>query len=297
MLFLLACLRLEAETPKNTSISEDLAEDIAQNIDIARQIPVQKESYPFLKPEAEVLRLEVKFPVPEGYQRVSLEEGSFGKWLRNIPVIDRTAVRAYDGSSINAPAAAIVPIDVGKGDVQQCADSILRLYAEYRWHQKTQDSWAIHFTSGDISTWKDWSAGKRFLISGSKVKQVQKAKADSSYAQYQKWLHHSFLYAGTKSLHLDATVVGLEQSIQPGDFFVTAGSPGHAIIVLDVAQHAEGQLIALLGQGFMPAQEFHVLRNANPQNKDWFILPKNQEDTLHNPSWSSISRKNVYRFP
>ncbi len=290
MLFLLSCLQTEAEPPQNT-IEKKPAEEPKKTI------IVQKENYPFLTTKEDIFALQEKFPVPTGYQRVAVTLDSFGDWLRNMPVIERDDVRAYDGSRINAPAAAIVPIDVGRGDVQQCADSILRLYSEYRWHQKTQDSWAMHFTSGDISSWTDWSAGKRFQVSGAKVKQIQKAKSDGSYTQYQKWLRHTFLYAGTRSLHLDSTAVSMEQDIQPGDFFVTAGSPGHAILVLDVAQNSEGKAIGLLGQGFMPAQEFHVLRNSSPQNKHWFVLPENQEDALHNPSWSSIPRTNVYRFP
>lgn len=302
MIFLLSCLiteeTTEAESPENI-VSTD--EQAVEKLEIQEKIIVQKEHYPFLEKsgntDAELFALAEKFPVPEGYQRVSVEKDSFGEWLRKMPVIERVDVLAYDGSPIQAPAAAIVPIDVGRGDVQQCADSILRLYSEYRWHQKTQNSWAMHFTSGDLSSWKDWSSGKRFQISGSKVKQIQKGKSDSSYAQYQRWLHHTFLYAGTRSLHLDSKQVGLEQDIQPGDFFVTAGSPGHAILVLDVAQNFDGKAIGLLGQGFMPAQEFHVLRNSAPQNKHWFLLPKNQEDALHNPSWSSIPRTNIYRFP
>ena len=294
MFFLIACFTTEAEPPQNISITENSSTEEESKPDIT---PVAKDSYPFLNTEEEIFRLEDKFPEPKGYQRVEVETDSFGEWLRNMPVVERTDVRAYDGSIINAPAAAIIPIDVGRGDVQQCADSILRLYSEYRWHRNTQETWAMHFTSGDISSWKDWASGKRFQISGSKVKQVQKAKPDSSYEQYKKWLHHTFLYAGTRSLHRDSAPVGIEQDIEPGDFFATAGSPGHAIIVLDVAKNSEGQAIALLGQGFMPAQELHVLRNSAPQNMNWFLLPKNQEDALHNPSWSSIPRTNVYRFP
>ncbi|WP_438356947.1 DUF4846 domain-containing protein [Cystobacter fuscus] len=31
------------------------------------------------------------------------------------------------------------------------------------------------------------------------------------------------------------------------------GSPGHTVMVLDVARDAEGRRVALLGQGFTPA--------------------------------------------
>ena len=298
MIFLISCLLGEAEPP-SVPVSATPKYVTVKSIKVTepKKIVVNWNAYPFLQSTEDIFSLEEKFPAPKGYQRIDLPEQSFGSWLRTLPVIERTAVLSYDGRPIQAPAAAIVPIDVGRGDVQQCADSILRLYSEYRWYKEEQSSWGLHFTSGDLSTWKDWSAGQRFEISGSKVKQVQKASVDKSYAQYQSWLHHSFLYAGTRSMHLDSESVPIGEDIEAGAFFVTGGSPGHAILVLDVAK-AEGRpTIALLGQGFMPAQEFHVLRNSNAGNLHWFLLPETEEEALDNPSWSSIPRTNVYRFP
>jgi hypothetical protein len=298
--FCLSCLPTGAIPAEDlvSATPEHIEAEIVSTIEPTK-IAINWGAYPFLQSTEDtedIFSLEEKFPTPNGYQRIELKDESFGAWLRTLPVIERTVVLSYDKRPIQAPAAAIVPIDVGRGDVQQCADSILRLYSEYRWYKEEQSSWGIHFTSGDLSTWKDWSAGKRFKISGSKVTQIQKTSVDRSYAQYQKWLHHSFLYAGTRSMHLDAKSVPIEEEIEAGAFFVTGGSPGHAILVLDVAK-AEGKpTIALLGQGFMPAQEFHVLRHSVQQNLHWFVLPE-MEEALHNPSWASIPRRNVYRFP
>jgi hypothetical protein len=76
--------------------------------------------------------LEERFPVPPGHVRVSLEAHGFGAWLRGLPIrLDRSEVRSYLGREVFAPAAAVVALDLGGGDLQQCADTILRLHAEY----------------------------------------------------------------------------------------------------------------------------------------------------------------------
>jgi hypothetical protein len=65
---------------------------------------------------------------------VTVAPGSFGAFLRSLPVrLDRTTVLAYDGRPVAAPAAATIALDVGRGDLQQCADTVLRLHAEHLW--------------------------------------------------------------------------------------------------------------------------------------------------------------------
>jgi hypothetical protein len=188
-------------------------------------------------------------------------------------------------------------MNVGFGDIQQCADSILRLYSEFLWASKQTEDWTIHFTSGDPSSWSAWKKGQRFEVDGGKVKTVQTSQEDGSYEQYQKWMHHAFIYAGTRSLHLDATKVPVGDAIQPGDFFVSPGSPGHAVLVMDMAVAPDRKPLALLGQGFMPAQDFHVLVDEGDHVvQGWFELPLQKDEFLNNPSWYGLPRTGVYRF-
>lgn len=64
-----------------------------------------------------------------------------------------------------------------------------------------------------------------------------------------------------------------------------AGSPGHAIIVVDAAQNTAGEQVFLLAQSYMPAQEIHVLKNPNDPNlSPWFKL--NDGDELVTPEWT-----------
>ncbi|MFN7146484.1 MAG: DUF4846 domain-containing protein, partial [Myxococcota bacterium] len=45
---------------------------------------------------------------------------------------------------------------------------------------------------------------------------------------------------------------------RPGDIVVQPGSPGHAVVLLDVATRGDRAWV-LVGQGYMPAMDFHVL--------------------------------------
>ncbi len=258
-----------------------------------------REEYPWLHAfdaDLDVVPLSKHFAPPRGYTRVELDGGSFGRFLRDLPVrSDRTNVLSYRGRPLSSPSAAIVALDVGERDLQQCADTAIRLHAEYLWSAGKYARLGYHFTSGDQTRWTDWQRGERYRISGSKVQRVHRGAVAHTHAQFRRWLDTVFMYAGTRSLRFDSEAV--EGAIEPGDFFVAPGSPGHAVIVLDVAHKADGKRVALLGQGFMPAQDLHVIRgqDSDVKNGVWFELP-DQGETIDTPSWRPFSRSEARRF-
>jgi len=71
------------------------------------------------------------------------------------------------------------------------------------------------------------------------------------------------------ALARQADAIDLE-ALRPGDFMILPGNPGHTVLVLDLARDAEGNRKGLLGQSYMPAQSFHVLR-VGP-DKVWFDI-------------------------
>lgn len=245
----------------------------------------------------QVLPIEARFAAPDGYTRVAVAERSFAAFLRTLPLrTDRTTVRSYANKPLSSPSASVVAMDVGERDLQECADTLIRLHAEYLWSSDQRDKLGYHFTSGDETRWSAWRAGERFVISGSSVKRVRNGKPNRSRAEFRRWLDTVFTYAGTRSLGLDSKSVA-KQPLEVGDFFLDPGSPGHAVIVLDIAESTEGQRIALLGQGFMPAQELHVIRSPGPSVIDavWFVLPE-ENGKLDTPSWRPFSRAQTHRF-
>src|SRR5258708_36292421 len=80
--------------------------------------------------------LEAGFARPPGAARVAVADGSFGDFLRRLPLKPRGAVvHLYDGSDKPRQDvhAAVVDLDVPPRDLQQCADAVMRLWAEHRY--------------------------------------------------------------------------------------------------------------------------------------------------------------------
>ena len=72
----------------------------------------------------------------------------------------------------------------------------------------------------------------------------------------------------------------------PGDILIKGGSPGHAELVMDVAQNKMGGKIFLLAQSYMPAQEMQVLTNPeNPLLSPWYET-KMEGANIVTPEWT-----------
>lgn len=93
-------------------------------------------------------------PLPAGYVRVHNSQNSFGEWLENIDLKKDKTVYKFDGiRKYNQSAQfAVLNISVGKKDLQQCANAVMRLRAEYLYSQKKYDE--IIFTDNDRTTYK-----------------------------------------------------------------------------------------------------------------------------------------------
>lgn len=243
--------------------------------------------------------LDLVLPTPDGWSRIGAEAGTLTMWLRHLPVrSDRSTVQTWDGRAIRAPAVAVIAMDIGSRDLQQCADTAIRLLSEHRWAAGTADDLSWTFTSGDRTSWADWRGGERFVISGATVERRQGAARPDTHASFRSWLDLVFTYAGTHSLAREGRAI--EGDLMPGDVFVSPGSPGHAVVILDVAVHADGRRAALLGQGFMPAQDLHVLdgRGVSTSVIDgaWFVLPAAPDEMIDTPSWAPFARRDTRRL-
>jgi hypothetical protein len=251
--------------------------------------------YSWLSAERSIRPLAEAISPPSGYTRVPVEEGSFGAWLRGLPLRPAgTPVRDFQGNDILAgddgALAAVAELDVGSANLQQCADSIIRLHAEWQWWRGQKERIAYRFTSGHLASWTRYAAGERARVTGSQVTWVKSGPVDGSRASFRAYLDLVFTYAGTLSLAAEKQRPGRED-VRPGDFFVLGGSPGHVVLVLDVARNAEGRRVALLGQGFTPAQDFHVL--APGKDGPWFSL---EGDVVATPFWKPFPWSSLRRF-
>jgi hypothetical protein len=239
--------------------------------------------------------LESRFATPEGCERVPLEPGSFGEWLRSLPLAQpSTPVRAYDGSLVRSGddprVAAVVALDVGHADLQQCADTVIRLHAEWRWSEGQREH-TYRAAAGTDLAWRRFARGERVMLTdGGTLQWVPVGKRAEDYPSSRNYLDTVFAWLNRGSLARDARPIH-PSSLQPGDFFVLPGSPGHAFLVLDLARCRAQELVGLLGQGFIPAQSAQVLRAAT--GGPWFVLDPTRavETPFWRPfPWTSLRR-------
>jgi hypothetical protein len=233
-----------------------------------------------------VEHLEDRIAPPQGFERAQVEAGSFGAWLRRLPLAARdTPVRAYSGRVILASAdprlSAVVTLDVGDADLQQCADAVMRLHAEWKWSRGDRDM-AYRAASGTMLPYARWSRGERLVAKGASVSWVPSGPpGGDSHASFRKFMDAVFAWSNTVALSRQATAVTFQEA-RPGDFFILPGSPGHTVLLLDLAVDPNGRRMALLGQSYMPAQSFHVLRAA--RDGAWFALEQS-EGGVQTPFW------------
>ncbi len=215
----------------------------------------------------------VKFiPLPKGYKRIKTAPNSFGMFLRNMDLkTENNKVFLYNGElKANQSAQfAVIKIDVGKTDLQQCADAVMRLRAEYLFKQKKYGD--IHFN---------------FLSDGKPRYYNEYSKGDNSRKKFRKYMNYIFSYANTASLKNELKKVNSISEIQIGDVFIQKGSPyGHAITVMDVAVNEQNKKIFMLSQSYMPAQDIHILKNPNnKKTSPWYEI--NNRGKLDTPEWS-----------
>ncbi|MFN3917099.1 MAG: DUF4846 domain-containing protein [Flavobacteriales bacterium] len=223
---------------------------------------------------------------PDGYKRIVLADSTFGWWLRRLPLLEgKPDVLLYNGQKKGYQGAhyTILDIDVGKKDLQQCADAVMRLRAEYlRWHNK-EDMISFNYTSGDKIKYSEWKKGGRPVVRGNKVTWAYNNSFDASYQNFRKYLDNVFMYAGSLSLSKELKNVDFA-NILPGDVFIQGGSPGHAVIVMDVAVNTKGEKVFMLAQSYMPAQQIHILANPNKSNTCWYTYLECRQ-LIETPEW------------
>ncbi|MEM7675127.1 MAG: DUF4846 domain-containing protein [Myxococcota bacterium] len=231
--------------------------------------------------------LSTRLKPPTSYRRKPVEPNSFAAWLRTLPVKPgRPEVRLFDGrrKAYQHAQWLVLDVDVGRRNLQQCADAVMRLYAEWQWAQEDYDRICFRYTSGHRLPWAKWAVGYRPKIEGRRVSLVQRAAPSSSYTSFRRYLRSVFTYAGTASLARDLPSVSSPRQIQPGDVFIKGGFPGHAVIVVDVVENEAGHRKFALAQSYMPAQDIHVLRNP-ASDGPWFSFSPDT-DRLRTPEWT-----------
>jgi hypothetical protein len=225
-----------------------------------------------------------RFPTPEGYTRTTYNEDAFGHYLRTQPLKPHgTKVLLFNGieKGNQRAHAAVLDVDVEKRDLQQCADAVMRLRAEYLYAEEKYADIHFNFVSGFNAEYARWRKGQRIRVKGNHVDWTSSNGATPDYKSFRKYLTMVFSYAGTASLVHELKPKD-KADIVVGDVLIKGGSPGHAVIVVDKAVNdTTGEALVLLAQSYMPAQDIHVLVNpANRNGNPWYSVAENFGDWI-----------------
>lgn len=213
-------------------------------------------------------------PLPGGYSRTAADSNSFTAWLRQTKLKADKTVHLYNGLEKNNQQAqyAVMNITTGDKDLQQCADAVMRLRAEYLFSRRRFN---------DIVFYDNNRKAYAFT-------------APYTRAHFSNYLQQVFGMCGSASLSRQLHQKNPFTEIEAGDVLIRGGFPGHAVLVTDIAVNSAGQKIYLLSQGYMPAQDIHVL--LNPSDKalspwyaasgfDKIITPEYIFNTTELKSW------------
>ena len=253
------------------NISTNITSDIQKNEAITTEMNQNKNT------------IKERFPSPKNFGWIEAKPDSFEYFIENFRLKKYgSPILKYDGTEIATQNLheAIFDIDTGNKDLQQCADAVIRLRAEYLFKTKNFGEIKFHFTSGDLMKWEDYKNGTRAFVNGNSVSFRKTENIDDSYENFRKYLDLIFNYSGTISLNKETFPVKKTSDLKTGDILITPGSPGHVVFIAGVSRDKNGKKLFLLGQGFTPAQSIHILKN--PFNKEispWYELDVNAAET------------------
>jgi hypothetical protein len=231
-------------------------------------------------------------PLPSGYHRLDPDKTSFAAWLRTIPLKKDRTVYLYDGTRKSNQEAqfAVLDVSVGNRDLQQCADAVMRLRAEFFYANGDVTGIDFYTEQGVRLNFLQWIDGLRVRLSGNRLVfyylspgTIPSCKSRTCFNQY---LETVFTYCGTRSLEKQLVPVKPFGAMQAGDVLIKGGAPGHAMLVMDMAEDAAGRRIYLLAQSYMPAQDIHIVNNPmDPGLSPWYLVDASAKPIL-TPEWT-----------
>lgn len=195
--------------------------------------------------------------MPDGFERQNTT--GFGKYLRNIKLKEDKTVYLYNGKKKTNQSAqyAVLDVSVGNKDLQQCADAVMRLRAEYL-----------------------FSVGQEIVFYDNNHKEFR-FKGPHTHENLLKYLDVVFANCNSASLEKMLKPKKMED-IEVGDVLIRGGFPGHVVIVMDVVTKGDRKAY-MLAQSYMPAQDIHILLN---RTDPWYYVG---DKVINTPEYTFLS--------
>ena len=249
------------------SCSQNKSQKNPSENDISIEMESSEHNASLINPNGSSIK--TRFNVPSGFTRKEYNSNSFENFLQNLPLKKNgSLVHLFDGSIKENYGIylGVIDLSIGKKDLHQCADAVMRLRAEYLFSQKKYDEISFLTASGKKLGYIVWLNGRV-----------------PNKDNFWNYLEALFNVANTTSLNKQLTSKPIAK-LEIGDVFIYPWQGrmyGHAIIVVDKCVNPEGKVKFMLAQSFTPAQEIEILDNPNELGSPWYDL--NFGETLDTP--------------
>ena len=158
------------------------------------------------------MTVEERYMTPQGFDRIIVDEDSFGAFLRLQrlkPYGEK--VLYYNGKKKSAEGVydSVFDVEIGDRDLHQCADAIMLLRAEYLYSQSRYDEISFNFVSGFTAEYSKWMEGYRIRVEGNDVSYYKATDPSDTYQSFRKYMDIVFAYASTLSMEKELVSVSV----------------------------------------------------------------------------------------
>ncbi len=218
------------------------------------------------------MTLESRIRTPQGYERVTAEDGSLASFLRTYDLKKSTAVvKTWDGTTSEAVtgSAAVFKLPLEEADLQRSAGSVLRVYAEYFWAQADYESIVFKFSDGFEADYLKWQEGFRIRNDVTGAIWVNGGEYDESEENFVDYMQTVLTYTSIDTLKSECNKIN-KSDLTIGDILIQTGDISEVAMVVDECTDEDGKRAYLLAKGGSPAMQFHLVSNPAHQDDPWY---------------------------
>lgn len=244
-----------------------------------------------------------RFNLPEGFERVIPEEGSFGAYIQNLPLKEHAVLpKLYTGDQYlneEPEYVTVVDIPLDNKDLEQSSDSAIRLNAEYLFKTEQYNDISYPFANGFTAEYSKWMEGNRLVTKDNQLEWAQKTDPSNTYEDLKKYLDIVYSYSNTDALNHYLEPVDIKD-IQIGDMFVKKACIGRCVMVADMAinESTNEKIVLLAMSDNFTTSEIGIIRNLYDRGLVcWFRIPSENGETQYiDIPGDSLSLKWLRRF-
>ncbi len=220
---------------------------------------------------------------PRGADRLPVAQGTFGHWLRGLPL---------EPPSADGPA--VIAIGLDPDGPRDGAAAAIRLHAEWLWASDRAADAVYRVTTGQPLSWRGWVDGDRFRAVGGRLLRGPGLARRADRTSYRAYLTTVAGLTSARALLLDTEPVLSDAPLEPGDLLVDASDPATVALLVDVAGAGPGGLALV---AYRTGPHLRLAGAADRSLRDlWRPLPTTAGRTLEVDADTVVSRAMARRF-